>query len=227
MEVDNLKVLSIGMLVDERQAIVWRGPMVSSALRQFIQDVLWKLDYLIIDLPPGTGDVQLSLLQYTKINGVVLVTTPQRVALADARKAIGMFQMEKINVPILGVVENMAWFSPTDKPEERYFLLESMVVCIWPKSMILSWAPALHNAYSRTRGWLGVCPERGTDKLYHKIAGASAQMLAIRNAQTKETFKLLTPDRMSKLPTIEMINSALDKLRPYLERDEGDIKPFN
>lgn len=123
IEKHNIKVLSIGMLVDEKQAIVWRGPMVSSALRQLVEDVIWgKLDYLLIDLPPGTGDVHLSLIQFAKLTGAVIVTTPQNVALADARKGLGMFTMPKINVPVLGVIENMAYFKPADNQEKKYYI---------------------------------------------------------------------------------------------------------
>lgn len=118
-----LKVVSIGLLVDERQAVVWRGPMVSSALRQFVTDVIWgDLDYLILDLPPGTGDIHLSLVQTMPVTGAVVVTTPQAVALSDARKGMGMFHMEGIKVPIVGVVENMAYFTPAELPNNKYFI---------------------------------------------------------------------------------------------------------
>ena len=123
VERHNLKILSIGFLVDESQAVVWRGPMVSSALRQFAGDTSWgELDYLVIDLPPGTGDVHLTMVQTMPVTGAVVVTTPQDVALADARKAAAMFNMPNINVPILGVVENMAYFSPPELPENKYYL---------------------------------------------------------------------------------------------------------
>lgn len=118
-----LKVLSIGFLVDASQAVVWRGPMVSSALRQFVSDCAWgELDYLIIDLPPGTGDVHLTLVQTVPVTGAIVVTTPQEVAIADARKAAAMFNMPNINVPIIGVVENMAWFTPEELPDNKYFI---------------------------------------------------------------------------------------------------------
>lgn len=118
-----LKILSIGFLVEDTQAVVWRGPMVSSALRQFAGDTLWgDLDYLIIDLPPGTGDIHLTMVQTMPVTGAIIVTTPQEVALADARKAASMFNMANINVPILGVVENMSWFSPPELPENKYYL---------------------------------------------------------------------------------------------------------
>ena len=119
----DVKILSIGMLVDDKQAVVWRGPMASSALRQFVSDTIWGgLDYLFLDLPPGTGDIHLTAVQTMALTGAVIVTTPQTVALADARKAIGMFSTGNINVPILGVVENMSYFTPPELPEKKYFL---------------------------------------------------------------------------------------------------------
>lgn len=123
IEAKGLKLLSIGFMTAPGQAILWRGPMVSSAFRQFVQDTDWgDLDYLIIDLPPGTGDVQLSLVQNVPLTGVVIVTTPQEMALADARRAMGMFSMEAVNKRILGVVENMSYFTPDDAPDKKYRL---------------------------------------------------------------------------------------------------------
>ena len=118
-----IKAMSIGLLVDEKQAIVWRGPMASSAIKQFITDVHWEeLDYLVIDLPPGTGDVHLTLVQAVPITGAVIVSTPQAVAAADAKKAIMMFKQPQINIPIIGVVENMAYFTPAELPGNKYYL---------------------------------------------------------------------------------------------------------
>jgi len=118
-----IKTLSIGLLVDEKQAVVWRGPMVSSALRQFVTDCDWgELDYLVIDLPPGTGDIHLTLVQTVPVTGAIIVTTPQDVALADAKKALGMFSIHPINVPIVGVVENMAYFTPAELPNNKYYI---------------------------------------------------------------------------------------------------------
>ena len=123
MSFHGIRVMSIGLLMDEAQPVAWRGPMATSALKQFITDVDWgELDYLIVDLPPGTGDVHITLMTMLPLRGVVLVTTPQAVALADARKAAGMLRIPQLNVPILGVVENMAWFTPAELPENRYFL---------------------------------------------------------------------------------------------------------
>ncbi|MBZ0097755.1 MAG: Mrp/NBP35 family ATP-binding protein [Taibaiella sp.] len=118
-----IKAISIGMLVDEKQAVVWRGPIASSALKQFISDVHWgELDYLVIDLPPGTGDIHLTLVQAVPVTGAVIVSTPQAVAAADAKKAIMMFKQPQINIPILGVVENMAYFTPAELPENKYYI---------------------------------------------------------------------------------------------------------
>lgn len=116
-------LLSIGFFVDASRALIWRGPMASSALKQLFSDADWgEIDYMIIDLPPGTGDIHLSLVQSVPLTGVVIVTTPQEMALADARKAVNMFSNDKIHVPILGIVENMAWFTPAELPNNRYFL---------------------------------------------------------------------------------------------------------
>lgn len=118
-----VKLLSIGFFADPSQAIVWRGPMAAKALTQMLMDADWgELDYMIIDLPPGTGDIHLSLVGAVPLNGVVIVSTPQNVALADAQKGVGMFQMEKINVPVLGIVENMAYFTPAELPNNKYYI---------------------------------------------------------------------------------------------------------
>jgi ATP-binding protein involved in chromosome partitioning len=118
-----IKLLSIGFLAHGDTAVVWRGPMMSSALKQFIMDCVWgDLDYLLIDLPPGTSDIHLTLVQTVPLTGAVVVTTPQRVALADAAKAISMFGQTPIKVPILGIVENMAYFSPPELPENKYYI---------------------------------------------------------------------------------------------------------
>jgi ATP-binding protein involved in chromosome partitioning len=118
-----IKLISIGLLVDEKNAVVWRGPMASSAIRQFITDVHWgDLDYLVIDMPPGTGDIHLTLMQTAPVTGVVVVTTPQDVALADAKKGIAMFGQAQLNVPIIGLVENMSYFTPAELPDHKYFI---------------------------------------------------------------------------------------------------------
>jgi ATP-binding protein involved in chromosome partitioning len=118
-----VKILSIGFFADTSQAIVWRGPMASKALNQMFSDAYWgPLDYMIVDLPPGTGDIHLSLVQVVPLTGAVVVSIPQDIALADAKKAVGMFNLDVINVPVLGIVENMSYFSPPELPDNKYYI---------------------------------------------------------------------------------------------------------
>ena len=118
-----VKMLSIGFFVDPGQAVIWRGGMASNAIKQLIEDAHWgELDYFLIDLPPGTSDIHLTLISSVQLTGVIVVTTPQPVALVDARKGVEMFRNEKVNVPILGLIENMAWFTPAELPENRYYI---------------------------------------------------------------------------------------------------------
>ena len=123
LESHKVKVLSLGFFADPEQAIVWRGPMATKALRQMFSEADWgELDVMIVDLPPGTGDVHLSLVQTIPVTGAVIVSTPQEIALADARKGMEMFRMEQINVPVLGLIENMAYFTPAELPENKYYI---------------------------------------------------------------------------------------------------------
>lgn len=118
-----VKLLSIGFFADLNQAIVWRGAMASKAINQMFKDTYWgELDYMLIDLPPGTGDIHLSIVQVVPLTGVVIVSTPQDIALADARKGVSMFNLDSIKVPILGIVENMAYFTPEELPENKYYI---------------------------------------------------------------------------------------------------------
>lgn len=118
-----IKILSIGFFTEQNNAVVWRGPMAAKALTQMFTDAHWgELDYLLIDLPPGTGDIHLSLVQTVPLDGAVIVSTPQEVALADARKGVNMFQLDSINVPIVGIIENMSWFTPEELPENKYYI---------------------------------------------------------------------------------------------------------
>jgi ATP-binding protein involved in chromosome partitioning len=123
LEKYGIKLMSIGLLVDEKNAVVWRGPMASSAIRQFVTDVYWgDLDYLVVDMPPGTGDIHLTLMQMVPVTGAVIVTTPQDVALADAKKGIAMFGQAQLNVPVTGLVENMSYFIPAELPGNKYYI---------------------------------------------------------------------------------------------------------
>ncbi|GGK39674.1 MULTISPECIES: Mrp/NBP35 family ATP-binding protein [Flavobacteriaceae] len=118
-----VKILSLGFFTDANQAVIWRGAMASKALNQMIFDAHWgELDFLLIDLPPGTGDIHLSIVQAVPVTGAVIVSTPQNIALADAKKGVAMFQQENINVPVLGIVENMSYFTPAELPENKYYI---------------------------------------------------------------------------------------------------------
>ncbi len=123
LEKYGVKFLSIGFFVDPNNALVWRGTIAGNALKQLMSDADWgELDYFVIDMPPGTGDIQLTLVQNLSLTGAIVVTTPQEVALADARKGINMFMNDKVNVPVLGLVENMAWFTPAELPQNKYYI---------------------------------------------------------------------------------------------------------
>ena len=118
-----VKLLSIGFFANTDQAVVWRGPMATKALTQLFTEANWgELDYMLIDLPPGTGDIHLSLVQTVPVTGAIIVSTPQKMALIDARKAVGMFKLEQINVPVLGMIENMAYFTPAELPNNKYYI---------------------------------------------------------------------------------------------------------
>ena len=130
-----VKMLSIGFFTKPDQAVVWRGPMASKALNQMIFDAAWgELDFLLLDLPPGTGDIHLSIMQSLPITGAVIVSTPQNVALADAKKGVAMFQQDSINVPVLGIIENMAYFTPAELPDNKYYIFGKKVLNILPKT---------------------------------------------------------------------------------------------
>lgn len=188
-----IKVMSIGLLIDERQAVVWRGPMASSALKQFITDVFWdELDYLIIDMPPGTGDIHLTLVQTVPVTGAVIVTTPQDVALADAKKGIAMFQGQQINVPIIGLVENMAYFTPAELPENKYYIFGKDGGKHLADEMEIPFLGQIPLVQSiREGGDAGVPAMAGDEKVTRKafldVAGAAARSIAMRNANIAPT----------------------------------------
>lgn len=145
----DLQVMSIGFIIEPQQAVVLRGPRLAGIIKQFFNDVLWdKLDYLIVDLPPGTGDIQLTLVQTVPVTGAVMVTTPQEVAVVDAVKAMNMFLLPSVNVPILGVVENMSWFTPEDLPDRKYYLFGEgggKLLAKKSKSMMLGQVPIVQG----------------------------------------------------------------------------------
>lgn len=188
-----IKAMSIGMLIDEKQAVIWRGPMASSALKQFISDVYWEeLDYLIIDLPPGTGDVHLTLVQAVPVTGAVIVSTPQAVAAADAKKAIMMFRQPQINIPILGIVENMAYFTPAELPENKYYIFGKGGARQMAEQFELPFLGEIPIVQSIREGGDKGIPaviddEPVSRKAFTELAQHVAQNIAIRNANLEPT----------------------------------------
>jgi len=190
-----IKLISIGFLAPAEAAVVWRGPMASSALRQFLGDVEWgDLDYLLIDLPPGTSDIHLSLVQTVPVTGVVIVTTPQKVALADARKGLSMFKQPQINVPILGVVENMAYFTPAELPDNKYYIFGEKggrQLAEENEVAFLGEIPLVQGI--RESGDAGkpfVMSDSVTAEAFKSLAENVAQQVAIRNANYTPTQKV-------------------------------------
>jgi len=184
-----IKLLSIGLLVDEKNAVVWRGPMASSAIRQFITDVNWgELDYLVIDMPPGTGDIHLTLVQTAPVTGVVVVTTPQDVALADARKGIAMFGQAQMNVPIIGLVENMSYFTPAELPHHKYYIFGKEGGKRLAEEYDIPFLGQIPLVQSiREGGDIGVPIMMGDDEItkeaFREFAGVVARSVSMRNAR--------------------------------------------
>lgn len=185
-EAFGIKVMSIGFLVDPDQPVVWRGPMVSSAIKQFIRDVSWgELDYLLVDMPPGTGDVHITIAQNIPLTGAILVSTPQQVAVADCRKALAMFQIEGVKVQVLGLVENMAWFSPMDAPDKKYFIFgEGGVDALAEHSgvPVLGRIPLETGFREKGDDGLGAWEwEHGLSKSFFELAAETARRVSIAN----------------------------------------------
>jgi ATP-binding protein involved in chromosome partitioning len=193
LEKFGIRLMSIGLLVDEKDAVVWRGPMASSAIRQFITDVDWgELDYLVIDMPPGTGDIHLTIMQTVPVTGVVIVTTPQTVALADAKKAIAMFGQANIKVPIIGLVENMAYFTPAELPNNKYYLFGKEGGRNLAEEYDLPFLGQIPLVQSiREGGDEGVPAMVGTDKIsknaLRTVVSQAVRQIAIRNANLPKT----------------------------------------
>jgi ATP-binding protein involved in chromosome partitioning len=189
----NIKVLSIGFFVGEKEALVWRGPMATSALKQLIHDGYWgDLDYLLIDLPPGTGDVHLTLVQSLAVTGVVIVSTPQSVALADAIKGISMFTGKSIRVPVLGLVENMAWFTPEELPDNKYYIFGKDGCKNLAAEMgvpLLGQIPLVQGICEGGDGGRPVADEENSvsGKAFMNLARETVRQVGIRNASADPT----------------------------------------
>ena len=189
----NMQVMSIGFIVEAEQAVVLRGPRLSGVIKQFVQDTIWQpLDYLIVDLPPGTGDIQLTLVQTVPITGAVIVTTPQEVAFVDAVKAMNMFLLPQINVPILGVVENMSWFTPKELPNNKYLLFGEgggKKLAKLSRSVLLGQIPIVQSI--REGGDAGkpaiLGDETITKEAFTNVAKNVARQVALRNEMMEPT----------------------------------------
>lgn len=188
-----IKIMSIGLLIDEKQAVIWRGPMVSSAIRQFVTEVDWgELDYLIIDMPPGTGDIHLTMVQTVPVTGVIVVTTPQLVALADAKKGIAMFGQAQLKVPVIGLVENMSYFTPAELPDNKYYIFGKNGGKNLAEEFDIPFLGQIPLVQSiREGGDLGVPVMVSDDEIskaaFEEFAGNAARGIAMRNANMAAT----------------------------------------
>ena len=193
LEKFGIKLISIGFLVDEKNAVVWRGPMASSAIRQFVTDVFWDdLDYLVVDMPPGTGDIHLTLMQTVPVTGAVIVTTPQDVALADAKKGIAMFGQAQLNVPIIGLVENMSYFTPAELPENKYFIFGKDGGKRLAEEFEIPFLGQIPLVQSIREGGDEGIPVMMSDdtvskKAFEELAAFAIRSIAMRNANMKAT----------------------------------------
>jgi len=191
-----IKIISMGFLSPAESATVWRGPMASKALQQFISDTLWgELDYLLIDLPPGTSDIHLTLVQTVPVTGAVIVTTPQKVALRDTLKGVAMFRQPQINVPILGLVENMAYFTPAELPDNKYYIFGQDGGKDFARNNVLPFLGQIPLVQSiRESGDVGIPAVESGDELtqaaFMNLAEAMAQQVAIRNASFDQTKRV-------------------------------------
>ncbi len=188
-----IKIMSIGLLVDEKQAVVWRGPMVSSAIRQFVTEVDWgELDYLIIDMPPGTGDIHLTIVQTVPVTGVIVVTTPQVVAIADAKKGVAMFGQAQLKVPVIGLVENMSYFTPAELPGNKYYIFGKDGGKNLADEFDIPFLGQIPLVQSiREGGDIGIplmlSDDEITKKAFAEFAGNAARGIAMRNANMAAT----------------------------------------
>jgi ATP-binding protein involved in chromosome partitioning len=192
LEQYGVKLMSIGFLAPPDSPVVWRGPMASSALRQFVTEADWgELDYLLIDLPPGTSDIHLTLVQTVPVTGAVIVTTPQKVATADAAKGVAMFRQPQINVPVLGIIENMAYFTPEELPDNRYFIFGKdggRTLADKFKVPFLGQIPLVQGIRESGDSGLPIAMKEGpAAKAFVQLAEELARQVAIRNATFAET----------------------------------------
>lgn len=195
LEQYGVKLMSIGFLTPPDSAVVWRGPMASAALKQFFSETVWdELDYLLIDLPPGTSDIHLTLVQTVPVTGAVIVTTPQKVAIADANKGLAMFRQPQINVPVLGIIENMAYFTPEELPDNKYYIFGKDGGKNLSEKYdvpLLGQVPLVQGIReSGDSGLPAVMKEGPTADAFRTLAESLARQIAIRNANLAETKRV-------------------------------------
>ena len=189
-----VKLLSIGFFAQTNQAIAWRGPMASKALNQLFTDADWgELDYLLIDLPPGTGDIHLSLVSGVPLTGAIIVSTPQKVALADAEKGVAMFQITSINVPVLGIIENMAWFTPEELPENKYYIFGKDGAQQLAERLnvpLLRRIPIIQSISESADAGQPACLTQNStaSSLFISLAGNVVRQIALQNAAKKQAL---------------------------------------
>lgn len=195
VERHGVKLLSMGMMVDPQKAVIWRGPMVTKAIRQFLGECAWgDLDYMILDMPPGTGDIQLTIVQSLALTGAVIVSTPQPVALADARKGVAMF--ENVQVPVLGLVENMAWFTPPELPDKKYYLFGRGGAAALSRELdmpLLAELPIqerLRESGDEGTPIVFAEPDSLSAKLFGELADRVVRQVTVRNATQAATQKV-------------------------------------
>ena len=196
LEAYGIKVMSIGFIIEPEQAVVLRGPRLSGIIKQFFHDTIWPpLDYMIVDLPPGTGDIQLSLVQTVPVTGALIVTTPQEVAVVDAVKAINMFLLPSVNVPIVGVVENMSWFTPKELPKNKYYLFGKgggKKLVTQSNSILLGQIPIVQGIREAGDAGHPIILQRDNpaSEAFFKMALNTAEQVDIRNEQMSPTQKV-------------------------------------
>ena len=193
IQAHGLNIISIGLIVEPEQAVVLRGPRLAGLIKQFVSECLWpELDYIVVDLPPGTGDVQLTLVQTVPLTGVVMVTTPQEVAVIDAVKAMNMFLLDNVNVPILGVVENMSWFTPEELPQNKYYLFGQgggQKLADSANVPLLGQLPIIQSVREAGDSGTPVAMEKESimADIFQKLAKSVTEAVAVRNANIAPT----------------------------------------
>lgn len=240
-----IKLISIGFFVDPSKALVWRGPMASNALRQLFTDTRWgETDYMVVDLPPGTGDIQISISQMFEITGTILVSTPQQLSIADVRRAADMFKQKNVEIPILGLVENMAYFTPEELPNNKYYIFGKdggkilseefgfPVLCQIPLVQALAEAGTSGSPLVLSENHLSApIFKELAQKVINEINLLNINCSKIEieanlnniNKNSNNIKPNITMDGQTKTEMVQKVIAAIEQVRPYLQADGGDI----